>query len=315
MITALINALPLMLYYLLSNFFSALSNTLGVFLVKNDFFPIDSSQMMDLFLHCDVWNFVFFIILYSFKRQRGQIDFTFKETFFHKEELVQLFLFALPVIAACYKTYMMGFINISNIAISAMIKPFLVWFLAVILLHEKFNKNYIFYSSFAILGFVLTNYSKLHVNYIYFLTSYVLIASFGDVTRRYYCRQRKNTMQAICAECLVFFIYCVIIMSIRGTFDLKLLFNPYTILISFLTFSHHVCLIHGVKKASSVVALEFVNFSKTIFTLIFSFILLHDVPTLNKFIGVILIVISIILFHKEERKVKAQLLNEGKKNT
>ena len=302
-----------MFYYILSDFFSAFSNTLGVYFVINSLIPVNRSNMLDIFLHVNILNFCWCLVFYLIQKKRDKVQFSISKTFFNKQEIVQIFLFALPIISACYKTHMMGFINISNIAISAMIKPFLVWLLALILLHEKLNKNNIKYALIALCGFFIANYNKIQINHIWFLSSYVLIAAFGDITRRFYCRKWEETFQAIFVEFTMFLIYGILILNIRGTFSFDILFHPKIFIISFLTCMHHICLIYGVRKASSVVALEFVNFSKTMFTIFFSVVLLHESILINKIIGAGIIVISLIGFNREERKAQL-LLKQQKEN-
>ena len=68
-------------------------------------------------------------------------------------------------------------------------------------------------------------------------------------------------------------------------------------MISIITLSHHFCLIHGVQKAPTVTALEFVNFSKIVFVLILSYCLLGTKIYNNKILGALIIAITLILFN------------------
>jgi drug/metabolite transporter (DMT)-like permease len=111
-------------------------------------------------------------------------------------------------------------------------------------------------------------------------------------------------MQAVFAEILIYFIYGGVFLLARGTFSLSLFLNPYVWLISFFCFLRHVLLINGVRKASSVVALEFCAFAKPIFASIIMFIFVGEIPTIMKTFGFVIIVISIICFHSLERRYK-----------
>ena len=117
-------------FYLLANFFSALSNTLAKYLTHNGFFP-SGTRVLDIFLHANLINLLLFFAIYFFKKRRNEIHFSIKETFFRKDEFKQVLLFAIPILAASYKLFMMDFMKISDIEISAMIKPFCVFITAV----------------------------------------------------------------------------------------------------------------------------------------------------------------------------------------
>ena len=316
-------------FYLLANFFSALSNTLAKYLTHNGFFP-SGTRVLDIFLHANLINLLLFFAIYFFKKRRNEIHFSIKETFFRKDEFKQVLLFAIPILAASYKLFMMDFMKISDIEISAMIKPFCVWFLAIIFLGERFYPFYIKYALIAVLGFLIANknilpfdifpytvdfdngkilysgYQHSNAHYdsktLFFLVSYICFASIGAVTRRYYCRKCVETMQAVCVEFVMFAFYGLIILTIRGTFSINLLFHPCSLLISLITLSHHFCIIHGVQKAPTVTALEFINFSKIVFVLILSYCLLGTKIYNNKILGALIIAITLILFNFRIRK-------------
>ena len=213
---------------------------------------------------------------------------------------------------------MMDFIKISDIEISAMIKPFCVWFLAIVFLSEKFYFFYVKYALIAVCGFLIANKDIIPYTFdfcegrfishieqynsktLFFLISYICFASIGDVTRRYYCRRCAETMQAVCVEFVMFAFYGIIILSIRNSFSINLLFHPCSFLISLITLSHHFCIIHGVQKAPTVAALEFVNFSKIVFVLILSYLLLKTKIHNYKIAGAL--IIAITLFNFQIRK-------------
>lgn len=296
-----------MIYYLLSTFFSALSNILAIFFAEQGLLPnITRQSASDVLLHLNIINLFTYFVIYSIQRSRNQIHFSIKETFSDKRELMQVFLFALPVLSAYYKIVLAGYIDFSHIAITSMIKPLFVGLLAVILLKEKINKKSIKFAILALLGFYISNLQKIGVvsNEIIFLSSYILLASFGDITRRIYCRKKTEDMQALCVECAMFAFYSLVILSCKGTFSFKLLFHPLVILLSAITFAHHFCLVHGVRKASSVVALEFVNLSKPVFTMSLSALLMNDFPDKFKIIGAVIIALSVVGFNSIEKQAK-----------
>ena len=296
-----------MLFYLLSTLFSALSNCLAIFFAGQGLLPnVTRQNTADVFLHVNILNLITIYIIYFFKKARNQIHFSVKTTFTDKHELKQVLLFALPVFAAYYKMILAGYINMSHIAIAAMIKPLIVGLLAIIFLRERVNKKSIKFAVLALTGFYISNLTKMGFisGEILYLGSYVLIASFGDITRRYYCRKRTEDMQALCVECAMFSFYSFILLFIGGKFSFQILFHPLVILLSALTFIHHFCLVHVVRKASSVIALEFVNLSKPIFTMVFTAILLSEYPNVYNIVGAVIIAVSIIGFNSIERQAK-----------
>ena len=313
-----------MLYYLLANCLSALANNLCKYLTL-DSNGLGGQKPLTIILHADIINLFLFSFVYFYYKRKGKVDFTFKETFCTKDEFIQVLLFSIPVFAASYKLVLMENIQISSLEISAMIKPFLVCILATFLLKEKFRSYYILYGFLICVGFLISNYNKISTNHIYWLLSYIIIGSVGDTTRRYYCRKKKNPFQGWCVEFVIFFLYGFVILLVcplikylfpnapdslnKYRFSFSIFLNPYTILISLVTFGHHLAAIYGVKKASSVISLEFVNFSKVIFTLIFSYLFLSQSPysskvTIfgvcfnfhNQIFGAIIIVVTLIFF-------------------
>lgn len=313
-----------MVYYLLANCLSALANNLCKCLTL-DGNSLAGQKPLTIILHADILNLFLFGFVYLYFKKKGEVDFTFKETFCTKEEFIQVLLFSIPIFAASYKLVLMENIQISSLEISAMIKPFIVCILATFLLKEKFRLYYIWYGFFICAGFLISNYNKISTNHIYWLLSYIIIGAIGDTTRRYYCRKKKNPLQGWCVEFVIFFLYGFVILLVcplikylfpsspnslsKYSFSFDILFNPYTILISMITLGHHLSAIYGVKRASSVISLEFVNFSKVIFTLIFSYIFLGQLPysskvTIfgvcfnfhNQIFGAIIIAVTLIFF-------------------
>jgi drug/metabolite transporter (DMT)-like permease len=316
------------LAYLSANFFSALSNTSAKYLTRNGFFP-EGTKILDIFLHVNLMNLFFFLIFYFIQKSRDKISFSIKETFFRKDEIIQVLFFAIPILASSYKLYMMEKMELSDIEISAMIKPFCVWALSIMFLNEKFHAFYLKYAFLAVLGFLIANINHIPYKFdfdtfrivpcfegydskiLLFLVSYLGIASIGDTTRRYYCVKIPNAIQAICVEFVMFAFYGVIFLLRRGTFNVELFFNPCLLIISFITLSHHISLIYGVKHAPSVTALEFINFSKVIFVLILSYILLDEGRKLGnekyiKIVSAVIIAITLIFFNLKIRTVSLQ---------
>ena len=308
-----------MFAYLTAAFFSVLSNCICVLFVKNGLIVLEKGQLiMDVFLTNNLLNMFFFITLFNIQKLRGKINFRVVDSFRGKKEIVQFLLFIFPVIAAIFKTYMLDFIPVTTITISSLIVPFAVWILAMLLLKEPFRPSYIKYSILAVVGFMLVNMQKLSgggfsFGYIHFLLFYLLLESVGQITLRYYCRKREYGMQAIMAEIVIFFVYGGIFLFVRRNFSLSLLLNPYVWIISLCCFLRHALLINGVRKASSIVALEFCAFSKPIFASIIMFVLVGEIPTQMKIIGFTIIAFAIVRFHALERKYKQERKAIGQK--
>ena len=329
-----------MFYYLLANCFSAFSNNLCKYLTI-DGNSLGGEKPLTIILHTDILNLFLFSFIYFYFKYKGKVDFTLKETFCTKEEVVQILLFSIPVFASSYKLLLMENIHLSSLEIAAMIKPFLVCIFATFLLKEKFKLYYLYYGFFICLGFMISNYNKISIDHIFWLLSFILIASVGDTTRRYYCVKKKNPLQGWCVEFFIFFLYGFVILLVcpllnyifptifyglgKYKFSFDIFFNPFTWLISLITLSHHLSAIYGVKRASSVTSLEFINFSKVIFTLIFSYIFLGDVPYCskvclfgfcfnfyNQIFGAFVISITLLFF---SLRVKRDKLCQVKNNT
>ena len=288
--------------YIIAMTIGALSDVLCVFFVHHELIPVEYNRVMDVMLHVNLINLVVFFIMYFCLKSTGKLKFNITQTFGNKHELMKVILFAIPIVAACYKTFMMGFIKISSITIAGMIRPLCTWTLAVILLKEHFKSEYLKYIIVAIIGFTVANYDKLHFDHMWFLTSFVLIASLGDVTTRYYCRQCKDPVEAMGTEFILFAVYSAGILSIGGAFSMDIITSPYVVCIAALAFSFRVFMVNGVRRASSIVAIELLGFSKVFFTLSFSCLLLNDVPTLQRIIGALIIIASIVGFHNLEKR-------------
>ena len=273
---------------------------------------------MDIFLHINIINMFCFCILFLIQKARKIVNFSVVDTFRGRKEIIQFLLFIFPVIAAVYKTYMLDFIPVTTITISSLIVPFAVCLLAVFLLKEKFNSIYIKYGLLAVFGFSLVNLEKMSsgkisFGYMHVLFFYIFLESIGQITLRYYCRKRDHSLQAVMAEIIIFFIYGSMFLLIRDTFSLKILLNPYVWCVSACCFIRHILLIKGVRKASSIIALEFCAFAKPIFAAIIMFILVGEVPTIMKIIGSFIIGISIVRFHYLERQMKKERKAIGQK--
>lgn len=296
-----------MFVHVLALMVSALSDVLCVYYVRNGLIP--SNSVMTTFLHVNLINCASFFLMYFFLKARHKLNFNIVNTFCNKQELLRAILYAIPVIAAFYRLYMMETIKITNISISGMIKPLLGWLLAVILLKERFKLQNIIYVLISLLGFFIANYTKLGCDNVWVLLFYVLLASYGDVTTRHYCRTRKDPVEAIGVEFIWFTIYSIVILTWKETFNIDILFSKYTLIISLLAFLFRVLLVHAIRKASSVVAIEIMNYSKIVFTIIFSFLLLNDIPSVYKVVGALIIALSVILFRRQEVKDNIHVKN------
>ena len=214
---------------------------------------------------------------------------------------------------------MLGYVQPSTLVIASILIPFGVWILAILLLKEKFRPIYLPLALLGLLGFIIVNYNKfgtvtsLGFSQTALLTFYIFLASIGDITRRYYCRKRADGMEAVFAEIFLYFIYGGAFLFIRGHFSFELLFNKYVWIIALMAFSHHVFIIFGVRKATSVASLEFINFSKIVFVMMWSYFLLAEIPTMQKVIGAIIIGVSVGLFDANERITKRKLKAKGQK--
>ena len=311
-----------MVFYLLANCFSALSGIVNKYFIKYGYYDQDV-KMLDVTFHSNFYNLIFYFILYFIFYKRNKVDFSLKNTFFRKEQIIQILLFAIPIYASAYKILMFEKMPISYVEISAMIKPFCVFFLALFLLKERFYPFFLIYIFISIFGFSVSNFDK--IGNIFYSTGqgtnsdlvkiiyFIFIASIGDITRRYYCRKWDNALQSICVEVVIFALYGLLWLISFKRFSLNTLFNPCTFLYAMITFSHHICVILGVQRAKSVSALEIVNFSKLVFSLIFCYLILGEEQTPQRIIGALIIFASILLFNIHRGLLK-ESNDRGKKS-
>ena len=299
-----------MLFYLLANCFSALSSVINKYFIRNGYYDTNT-QMLDVTFHANIYNVIFYFILYSYFYRKNEITFTLKDTFFKKEQILQILLFAIPIYASAYKILMFQKMPISYVEVSSMIKPFFVFFLALFLLKEKFYPSFLIYIFIAIFGFLVSNYDKIYNsgfngtnNDLIRIMYFIIIASIGDITRRYYCRKWDNAMHSICVEIIIFALYGLLWLFITNRFSINVLLNKCTLSYAIVTFSHHICVILGVQRAKNVSALEIVNFSKVVFSLIFSYLVLgEDHHIKRRVVGALIILISILLFNIHRKKL------------
>ena len=297
-----------MLFYLFANCFSALSGVVNKFFIKQGYYDI-GVQLIDVTFHANLYNLILYFMLYFNLKRDNMINFSIKKTFYGSKELLQILLFAVPIYASAYKLLMFERMPISYVEISSMIKPLIVFFLAIILLKERFYSIYILYLFIAIIGFCISNYEKIFFSQSTGLNSdlikilyYIVIASIGDITRRYYCRKWDNAMQSIFIEMFIFGLYGFLYLSIFRGFSLSVFLSPYTYVYSSLALLHHICIINGVQKAPSVAALELLNFSKNIFSLIFSALILKEETRSWQALGAIIIGISLYCFNIKRKR-------------
>ena len=273
---------------------------------------------MDIFLHTNIINMFLFCLLFLVQKVRKKTPFRVVDTFRGRQNIVQFLLFIFPVIAAVFKTFMLDFVPVTTITISSLITPFAVWVLAIVLLKERFNPAYIKYSLLAVIGFTFVNLQKLSgggwsFGFLHYLLFYIFLESIGQITLRYYCRKRDYEMQAVMAEIVIFFVYGGVFLFARGNFSLKTMFNPFVWCVALCCFMRHVLLINGVRKASSIVALEFCAFSKPIFAALIMFVLAGEIPTIMKVAGFLIIAFALVRFHALEREAKQKRKAIGQK--
>ena len=314
------------LAYLAANCFSVLSNQLLKFFVRSNWIlsdkmhipttegsltpiTVNQPELYVVIFHTNIINIFVYMIIHFILKKKGKIKFTVKETFCTKEEIFQILLFSIPILASSYKLYLAEKMDFNRIEIAAMIKPFCVSMLALVLLKEKFHFFYIPFAVSIVTGFIISNYSVLHLDHFWLLVSFIAIASIGDTTRRYFCVKKSDALQACCVEFSIYFLYGALSLIVLNKFSFYILFNPLTWLISAFTLLHHFSLIFGVKHAPSVTALEFVNFSKVIFTLIFSYLIFSKEPTSSGIVGAVIIGVTLVLFNQRLAKEK-NLKNE-----
>lgn len=303
-----------MIFYLLANCFSALSNAVNKFFVKNGFFS-EGVRMVDVTFHANLINFFLFMCFFFIYRRKHDVGFSLRKSFINKGEILQILLFSIPIYAAVFKISALEKMPIPYFEISSMVKPFLVWLLALLLLHEKFHAYYLIYVFMAMVGFLVANFSSIFIEGynsadgdLKRILIYLAIGAVGDITRRYYCRKWDNAMQSIFIEMFIFGLYGFLYLSIFNKFSLDVFLSPWTYIYSSLALLHHICIINGVQKAPSVAALELLNFSKNIFSLIFAALLLREETKWFQILGAFIIGVSLYSFNVTRKK-------KEKKNT
>lgn len=261
---------------------------------------------MDAFLHANLINVFLYFLMYFYLKNRKKIQFNITDSFNSKKELIQVGLYSIALLSAIYKACVLNYVKISSFVLVEMLKPMTVWILSILILKEKFDKSYIKYILSALLGLALAKCDQgFSVQHFWFLISFLLFASLGSVTTRMYARRKKEAVQAIGTECLVFGMYGLILLPIRGTLDLNFFINPYIWTISLLAFARHILLIVGVKRASSTVSIELYALSKPAFQLVLAYLILNDTPSWYKIFGICIIALSLCGFWKIEKRKAA----------
>ncbi len=293
-----------MLYFVLSTFISALSDILAIFFIKKQLLNVPGP--LDAFLHVNLINVGLYFILYFFLKRTGKIKFNIIDSFNSRKELFNVFLYSIALLSGIYKMFVLGFTKVSSFVLVEMLKPMMVWVLGLFILREKFNKAYVKYLIAALLGLALTKWDQdFTVQNTWFLFSFLLFASLGAVTTRKYVREKREFMQSVGTECIVFGLYGLLFLPIRHTYNFALLYDPYIWLISILAFIRHILIMVGIKRGSSAVSIELFALSKPVFQLVLGYLILNDVPSIYKLIGILIIAISLVGFYGIEKNLKS----------
>ena len=290
-----------MFKYFLSVVLSTLSYSLLVVFVDKHLIPVEKKDIIDVFLHINIINIILFFIFYNFLKVRGKIDFTIRETLFgSKKDSLYFLLYFFPIVSALYKANILSFVPLTTLTISSMIIPVFTCFLAVIFLKERINPKCIKYIVVALIGFVITNYNKFGggFGYIHLVLFYIILDSAGEISKRFYCRYKKYGIQGVMAEMIIFFVYGCSILILRNSFSLKLLFNPYLLLVGLVCFAHHCFMVYGVRQAKTIISVEFLTFLKPVLTCFWMFLLASEIPSIYKVVGGIVVGIAVIGFKK-----------------
>lgn len=287
-----------MFYYLSAKFFSILSYTFALFFIEKNLINISKNDIMNVFLYVDILCPIIFLIIF-----RNKIN--YKNIFKSK---LQLLVFIVPCFTSFLKSYLLAFIQISNIAISNLLTPIVVSVMAIFIFNDKIKLKQVPFLLTALCGFIIANYKIISLNHFNYIVFYIVCNAFSDVILRYYCIKKKNDYDAIFIQNLIYMIYGLIAFlfgyifhndavkyfNINIVLDYHLLINPYILLIALCCFSHHFCIIKAVRKANSLITLEFLNFSSIVFAIILSYMFFNQFPSLEKIIGAVVILFSII---------------------
>lgn len=275
-------------FYISACFFAIFSNTLGQYFCQNT-----NLTVMNLFLHVDLINLLIsssIILVISIYRKESYVSLsTFSS---HKR---QILLFSFPVISSLFKTFLLGFIPATNMAISSFLTPFLVAILGLLILKEDLPKEYFLFAFLACCGFYIANSNKIEFTVsanIKWILSYVLLNSLSVIIVRFFAMKRRF-LEAVFIENLIYTIYAILLFLTVQNFSFKVLFSYKALLCSILAFMHHFFIILAYKNATKVANIQLLDFSKIVFAMIISYFLFSKIPTLNAIIGSLIIFIAI----------------------
>jgi drug/metabolite transporter (DMT)-like permease len=276
------------IFYLCACFFSIFANTLGQYFCQGT-----SVSVMNLFLHVDLINlFICSILIFTISIKDKQL-YLEKGTFLlHKRQLI---FFSFPVFSSLFKTFLLGFIPATNMAISSFLTPFVVAILALFLLKEKLPKEYLIFASLACVGFYISNSNKIEFSLnsnVKWILSYVALNSVSVVVVRFFAMKRRF-LEAVFIENLIYAVYGALLFLTTQKFSLDVLFSYKTLLCSLLAFSHHFFIILAYKNAQQIANIQLLDFSKVIFAMIISYFLFQKIPSNYTILGSMIIFIAV----------------------
>ncbi len=218
------------------------------------------------------------------------------------KKIVPFFILAIAgwMFADFFATYGLKFSTSINYSILSRLMIFVVFVLSMLFLKEKSNKYKIVSTILSVIGgfFVIYNFKntlQINTGDIFFLGT-VLTQSISSVTRQKVTK-RMTSFQLT----YLMFLYATFILGLITFIFLPLkilpslkiiLFNSITALIGF-------SLVNYAIQKGGAVFFTLVATLLPVFTIIFSFIILRQVPILTQIIGGILIITSIFLFQKK----------------
>lgn len=202
-----------------------------------------------------------------------------------------------------FATYGMKFSSSTNYAILTRLMIFVVFIFSILFLKEKSNKFKILSTILSVIGgfFVIYNFKssfKINIGDIFFLGT-VFTQSISSITRQKVTKHMSSLQLTY-----LMFLYATIVLGcitfiflpIKILPDYKIiLFNSITALVGF-------SLVNYAIQKGGAVFFTLVATLLPVFTVIFSFIILKQMPIFSQFIGGLLIIASIFLFQKNENK-------------
>lgn len=267
---------------------SIISGSILQIINRAGFLSKDIESIVILMMHVDVL-LMFFMIprVFLFGSIKNQIN-----TVFNYKILI---LMIFPICGTYFKNYLLTKYSPQVIAINALIIPFFVSFISSILLNEKYKAIDFAILSISVIGFFIANGGVVeNASTMYIMLLFSMIFSIGLVVLRWISLKTKTYM-SFSIIAIYYGIFSFIYLFYNGNFKYEILINKYSIYGIILISLQQMFYIISNKKSSNILSIEVVNYLRVIIVSLLCYFQFHEIPSIEKYIGCLVILIAVIL--------------------